>query len=719
MKEAAVRTALEKLSWPELSAHLEAELADHESVLEVLKHVQRCGALILKLPDAKREAQRDELLRSLELFVAERVGAQSAAFVQAEARLIRQIEIGYRGLLVTLEHSDVAGLDPIIRVAGILWRLSREYESLMAMRDRQLKQRKHFSHMFMPKDESGQPFNLDGALSAMIEAASMTIKMEAYKNKWFDDRGRVVLSHLPKVDENAIDLAGITAVLALCWRTWERTEERRRYIGGKLVVYEESDLPNWAPEGATRAIEYQPESEWELVDYIANERLHDRLTQTYMEMMTVTSLPDLGKGLDNPLPLGPGNFVSSGEAHSAVSLSEILAFDITADEDRPGGLRLLEWLRGYATLQALAERRGGEGIDNLVIPISSDLLHTTLERVSLDVQATDIFIERATFAQSSWDLFDQPLLLLQDGSYLLFGPAMLQANLARIVLSAVANLGVQRERKGTAFEQDIRSFLAKQPGIEVFHFKARRDDEEYEYDAVAVWEDYIFVLECKNRSLSAHSPIQSYYFGLETAANARQARRLADALAKYPDILTEHVGAHVIGKKVVACVVNSLPFAMPKGIDGVFFTDASALKRFFEKRYLYSIASYNLPKKARLIHRTALKSFWKADSPTPADLILQLENPFQFEIVLKHMTLRPKLFGLEETVVALTHEHARREATTDSVASLMGTNVGWVHREAKRVEETVRKVRRKVDRDLLRQQARAWRKRRQNRPSEE
>jgi hypothetical protein len=150
---------------------------------------------------------------------------------------------------------------------------------------------------------------------------------------------------------------------------------------------------------------------------------------------------------------------------------------------------------------------------------------------------------------------------------------------------------------------------------------------------------------------------------------------------------------------------------MPKGIDGVFFTDASALKRFFEKKYLYSIESYNLPKQARLIHRTALKSFWKGASPTPGDLLLQLENPFQIEIVRKHMILRPKLFGLDETVVALTHEHARREATTDSIASLMGTNVGWVHREARKVEKAVRKVRRKVDRDLLRHQDRAWRKR--------
>jgi hypothetical protein len=55
MKEAVVRKALDKLSWSELAAHLETDVFDNSSLEELLSQLRRCGALICKLPDAKRE----------------------------------------------------------------------------------------------------------------------------------------------------------------------------------------------------------------------------------------------------------------------------------------------------------------------------------------------------------------------------------------------------------------------------------------------------------------------------------------------------------------------------------------------------------------------------------------------------------------------------------------------------------------------------------------
>jgi len=259
-------------------------------------------------------------------------------------------------------------------------------------------------------------------------------------------------------------------------------------------------------------------------------------------MMMMTKLPIIGKGIENAIGLPPGNFVSSQEAHSAVSLSEMVSYDIATAEDRPGGLRLVEWLRGYATLQVIADNAAKENAANQFVRLSCDELKSILHRVGLTTEAASCFIDRATLHERSWDLFDQPLIEMADGSYLLFGPAVHTANPARIVLSAIANLSVQLSRKGSAFENDIRSFLKKQPGLEVHNFTATRNNEPFEYDVIVIWGDYLFVLECKNESLSGHKPVQGYYYSLGVRSHVKQVKRLVTALEVYPDILLNSVG---------------------------------------------------------------------------------------------------------------------------------------------------------------------------------
>ena len=62
----------------------------------------------------------------------------------------------------------------------------------------------------------------------------------------------------------------------------------------------------------------------------------------------------------------------------------------------------------------------------------------------------------------------------------------------------------------------------------------------------------------------------------------RQVSRQAHALRSYPDILMERAGIDSTGKTIVPCVLNSLPFSMNGCPDGVYVTDWSALKRFFD-----------------------------------------------------------------------------------------------------------------------------------------
>jgi hypothetical protein len=705
--EALVKEALDKLSWPLLEAQL-VRPVDGAHFDELLGHLRRSPVLIIQRPNSALELRRDNFLSALQTFASGQ-GAGPAEKAAAFERDVRRIEAGYRGILTALSMSPVATFTPAERVAGLLGTVEQLYRQVVAASDRAMRKGKTFSPTFTLQDDEGDTFNADGAVSAMVEVMGMTLKMEAYAAGWFDPQGRLVLPGLPTATKELVRLSAVTAELANWWRRWQRTQTRFRYWGGQLIEHH----LNSAENGPTTVVEYQPaDSVAEELDYIANERLNDRLVQTFMEMITQTPLATSGRGIDQPLPIGHGNIISEREGHAAVTLCEILAYDILESQERPGGLRVIEWLRGYAVLHALAEREAQKA-EPIYLPVFDEAqLLKVLERCGLSAKAARVFVKRVTFSRKSWDLFDHPLLRTVNGAYYLFGPAIMPADLARITLSAIANLGVPLSRKGKAFEKDIRRRLEAQPGLSVYAFKAHRGGEEFEYDAVVVWDGYLFVLECKNHSLSGHDPMQAYYFDLQTRSNVGQVQRLVQALKRYPDILEAHIGPHALALEIVPCVVNSLPFAVPGGHDGVYFTDASALKRFFENRYLRQVAAYNLPKQRRLIHRSALMSFWDGDRPAPQDLLRQLRSPFQIDLMRAHMSLKELQFGLGPATTGVSREYTRTAPTPESVAAFAGANIAVLRKEQRQMTRMVAAARKKHERDQIIATVRAYRKKR-------
>src|ERR1700686_606992 len=101
------------------------------------------------------------------------------------------------------------------------------------------------------------------------------------------------------------------------------------------------------------------------LEVIANERLSAVLFQNYVEMLHFTNISDLAKGIAQPLELIPAGHVSGEEAHAVLVLNHLLCFSPADDQSSYGGLRLVEWVRGYAALQQLARDS-----DDLIICLS-------------------------------------------------------------------------------------------------------------------------------------------------------------------------------------------------------------------------------------------------------------------------------------------------------------------------------------------------------------
>lgn len=708
LSEGAIKNALDALSWAALKDHLDQVTLAEEQIEELLGHVRRCGRLLLKYPDSAREARRDELLDNLAEYLRGRFGQDVWFWCERERATLRMIENRYRGILALLAQCEVSKLLPEVRLGAYLRRANDQYKDVSARVHAAAHRREAFEAMAgaVLQDDKGNDYSPDAVSDAIVTTLTSTLLMEGHINGWFGSDKLLIIPDFQSPSDEAIYKAGSTEVLGIFWHRWERAEERHRFLGTALTELSGAALPPGLPAQISQVIVTEP-TEACFVDFVANERLDDRMMQNFMEMSVETRMLERQLGISEPAPLLPAGYVSAEEVHSAVALCEILGYSVAHDNEQPGGLRLVEWLRGYAFLKCLADDRFETSEGGIIVLEEGELI-SGLQRVGLSSDAARIFVGHTTLGRTSRDMYDCPLLKTVSGRLILFAPGLLGTKIASVVLSNLGRLREPLSGKGAAFEAGVREFFSKR-SMACRGFKVNRDGEEYEFDAVLVWGDYVFVFECKNRNLSGFDPVQAYYFGLENRSNARQVLRLARALARYPDILTGQFDAEAADKKIIPCVLNSLPFSLPGLQDDVYFTDWSIISRFFQEKYFHVKVVHPLNDKIKVMHRSAVRSLWQAEQPTADDLIRTLNDPPQVDLVAKHTRIHEGSFPLDSTTLVVSREFMRENMTTDSFSEAMGVRPERVRADMRRVGRMVKEVRNRRQRTALRKQDRAWR----------
>ncbi len=703
--EDLVKTALKNLDWNSLKAHFDDIGLMEEQVTEVCNHVRRCTDLIYKYPRKKAEKARVDLFNDFRAYAEARSWNNAVKEISNVESLLGLVEHGYRSILDVLAKCLINKHPPEVLVAATISRANYQYHDLLQRLDAAALVANRVSPPSgLLRDSDGNILSPDADLDHFAKTVAKTIIMVAINNKWFAPGSEIiVLPDLPDTSDKERFEAGATEVLAASWEQWERVEKRRRYLGGDLHRLTGLERSTNLPLHLETLIEYRPPegalSDYEKYDKIAQKRLHDRFEQTFVKMEVEHRISDKAVGFSWGPALPPSQYISANELLAIMSLSEILGYAIVDDTERPGGLRLIEWVRGYAVLQKLAQTQRDKpdisGDDYMLILTESELVGQ-LKAYDLKDCAAMHFIAQMCLHKGSRDLFDCPLVCLRDSRYLLFGPAVTHMNIALVVLSNLSNRGKELGRKGKAFENSMREFFRKQR-LDVFTFEVQRDGSPYEYDALVPWEEYIFLFECKNRSLPINDPVQSYYFDLETASEVRQVRRLAEALVRYPDIIKEKMGPQYVGRKIISCVLHSLPYSRIGKTDGVYFTDASALMRFFNEAYFYINVPHHIGS-ATILHRTAVKKIWARERPVPTDLIEQMEHPFQVELLLKHLEVRPLDFGLSDTEHVITYALTHKKMDTRSICEAFGVNHKSVLEKMETIADSAEEVRSKFER---------------------
>jgi hypothetical protein len=162
-------------------------------------------------------------------------------------------------------------------------------------------------------------------------------------------------------------------------------------------------------------------------------------------------------------------------------------------------------------------------------------------------------------------------------------------------------------------------------------------------------------------------------------------------------------------KIIVPCVLYELPYSEAGSIDGVFITDWSSVSRFFKDKYLKSKVPYDLFKNDRLLHRTALYSFWSGEKPAPEDLLRQLSDPVQIRIIRSRLTKIESLFVLDQNGFGLTSEYHRKSQTLQELSRVLGFDARSVINEERRVKKMVASLNKRFERKRMSTQTREFR----------
>ena len=628
------------------------------------------GLPLIKHPNPTADAKRVSCLAAVERHIESALGGDEADKVRDLMALVERIEQGYRQILAASDAGDGAKLDPAVRVSALLESGAREAGAhqvrLMEVLGAGGVLDGH--GLSLPGAREGERIDPEVSVDSAVQSVTMSLLMQGYRQKWFNADGALEIPAPVAVGDAEIDAVQPILYYAQSWRFWEHIEEDTRYFGGDVARLDATAIPaDWRAQGVKEVWRHDPDLlEWSRIDFAANQRLAQQLGQNYFEVIQ-SGVAAKATGIAGNAALAPTSFITVEEMHSLWALRQALSIEPTQHRERYFNLTLIEWLRGYSALHALAA--GGvaaetDGAGRIQVMPRRDLIRT-LQRLGLAGRAAETFIGHALLCRSSRDLFDTPLIAVEGEQVLLYGPSLAAMIPAQVMLSRLSSLKQSFEIRGKAFEKAMLALMLAQ-GLKAVSVEERHGGETYDYDLLVRWDPYVFLFECKSRSLSGGNNVRSYRFLRETNSQISQVKRLVDGVRRYSDILDRHLGDGASQLKLVRCVLNALPFAAGE-IDGVYFCDASGVGRLFESGQFNNVfAGRDRPTIKLPSYR-----LWAGETIAPEDLMRQLEDSPQWRMALAEMRRQVCVANLAPGVLASTDRIVRHPLThNERVAAL-------------------------------------------------
>ncbi|WP_171254315.1 nuclease-related domain-containing protein, partial [Acinetobacter venetianus] len=236
-----------------------------------------------------------------------------------------------------------------------------------------------------------------------------------------------------------------------------------------------------------------------------------------------------------------------------VQFESLYYVDVEKDKTLYKNLTIKEWINSILALKEIADDQG-------FTLIRLDDLFKVLGKYNIPELKNKIVLENFTFKSSSKDLYDTPILKFSNDLILIFPLTMYAPDIISIINSIFSENKLTIEDKGYDFEDYVFNFLEEQmkmiEDFKVSKPKFNNQDGEFQYDAIIEWDKYIFIIECKNRSIPNTTAMSLKDFQEKSNEHIDQVSRLRRGLITYPE---EH-SIDIKDKIIIPILLNSLPF---------------------------------------------------------------------------------------------------------------------------------------------------------------
>lgn len=674
LREDRLRRALMS-GWATVKTYLDGFEIDDQVVQDIAVTLKRTNKLILKRPTsaAERDSLFDELLR----YVNERAPAHFDSLKKA-VEIIRFCEDGYHGILSLFENTTAATLKTGVRVWLALSDCADTFNSVAEEHERlKLADVEVVTHNGPALDVLGDIAVIaDDVNDAMVGSTTSIILMAAISAGWHNASGQIILPVFEPAGEADGDALEEDRVLAGSWAKWRLFEERLRYLGGDLVLLRDDDFDT------IQLLQDERLSLAEACIHLAKERLRAKFFSRF-QFIKDSGLVDISARRGASLP--PKGYLSYREATSLQILSEMFSIAFHDDHNTYGGLRVIEWLRAYSILQALAgESFADRGREGLIQLYERDQIGEALFLAGLSESAADAAISNFTLHRSSVDLFDAPIVTLESGQLMLFGPALIFTSPVQTLASIFKAQRYDFKGKGPLFESAISKVFEKH-GVAVGRVCETKEGQTYECEVVANFADLTLTIECKNRAMPGSSPAQMYYFFRQVDEDIEQVKRFASFFEGNRELREAQFGPGHCESPVLPCIASSNLLWFPPA-DDVFFCDSSMLHRFFEDRYIFVNKAIELDDGIKILHRVAVDNIWEGETPTSTDFLRYLADPPQIKSLVPTIAAINTPFPIGKFVAVAPSFTARNATLADTLGGFSAS------------EETVRDEFDKVER---------------------
>ncbi len=634
--EAAIHKALSKLSWKLLKKEID-KFPWHRKPLELLEVVMRSDSLINKRNSVEKTNKRTELFQELINYASIKTKPEhieqfkkKLAFFDIADECFSEI-LEFEGKLLALKDLTCEA-----RIWSVLnWFVGDANILHEKIKEKFLGPAPVLFNSLSVAGESGDPVDPSSYHAQQVGALGSAILMEAYRNNWFNSDGAVLIPDKVEVSEEEIFKSGSIFYNANIWALFDDLQEQVRYLGRNFSIRIKDEYIN-PPEDFKFGIEFGKNTDAEIFDHVAGVRNNTRESSNFFSFKIDKQLNSL---LDATAAITGSHSVKEQYLASS-SLSVLLNYDISSDDTIYEGLNLTEWIEGFCGLREYCSTLHSSVAEEK--PTTSELITFTQEAILDHLQSRGMlqetaikFIENVTFHRKARDLFDNPLIKTSSG-YVVVSDILLNSVVSRAIASNILSRKGEFKLKGKGLESTLKDILNSN-GIEAVSYRRKfpEPEGEFEYDTLALWENKLFVMECKNRWLCEGRPVAIYNYLKQTRNDITQVNRLVAGLKSHPEMVSSAFGRNVSYTEIVPCVIGGLPHAILDNISGIYFTDISVISRFFSKRH-FDI-EYGDGKDGRSI---VLYDQWKADKPSMPEFIKSLSRPVQVILALGSMNFK-------------------------------------------------------------------------------